>query len=56
MTIETSGVDPEEAEQWVMSHGGHLKHIRVPEVGNAGLKLQQPDMAPCYFVPDDLLD
>ena len=55
MTIETSGVDPEDAENWVMSHGGHLKHVRVPEIVNQGRKLQQPDMEPCYFVPDSVL-
>jgi hypothetical protein len=55
MTIETSGLDPEDAEQWVLANGGHLKHVRVPEVVNQGRKLQQPDMEPCYFVPDALL-
>jgi hypothetical protein len=55
MEIETSGLDPEAAEEWVLANGGHLKHVRVPERENVGRKLQQPDMEPCYFVPDELL-
>jgi UPF0288 family protein (methanogenesis marker protein 3) len=55
MTIETSGLDPEAAEQWLLANGGHLKHVRVPSIVNQGRKLQQPDMEPCYFVPDALL-
>lgn len=55
MAIETSGLDPEAAEQWLLDNGGHLKHVRVPEPGNEGRKMQQPDSEPCYFVPDGLL-
>ncbi|MBJ7354084.1 MAG: hypothetical protein JHC98_04600 [Thermoleophilaceae bacterium] len=55
MTLETSGLEPEAAEDWILANGGHLKHVRVPSVDNVGLKVPQPDMEPCYFVPDSLL-
>lgn len=56
MAIESSGLDPEGAEQWLLANGGHLKHVVVPEPGNEGRRMQQPDSEPCYFVPNSLLD
>jgi len=56
MTLESSGLDPESTENWVLANGGHLKHVIVPEPENVGRRMQEPDSEPCYFVPDELLD
>ncbi|MGH2906870.1 MAG: hypothetical protein ACRDKI_08910 [Solirubrobacterales bacterium] len=56
MTIESSGLDPEAAENWVMENGGHLKHVRVPQPPEPGQHIPVPDSEPCYFVPNALLD
>lgn len=55
MTVETSGLDPEDAERWILDNGGHMKHVRVPDPDNVGRGIPQPDMQPCYFVPDSVL-
>ncbi len=56
MTVESSGLDPEAAEDWITGHGGHIKHVVVPAIENVGRRIPEPDSEPCYFVPDDLLD
>ena len=57
MTIEFQGIDPESAENWVLANGGHLKHVRIPEHIERPTtgQITAPDMEPCYFVPDALL-
>lgn len=49
--VESSGLNPEDAERWIEENGGHLKHIRIPE-HIAGRDFgDPPDSAPCYFIP-----
>jgi hypothetical protein len=54
--VESTGLDPETTEQWILDNGGHLKHVRIPE-HIAGHEFRDaPDSAPCYMVPLALLD
>ena len=55
MSLETSGLEPEAAEDWILANGGHLKHVVVPRPENVGRGIPEPDSEPCYFVPDELL-
>ncbi|MFT4049276.1 MAG: hypothetical protein QM648_05485 [Solirubrobacterales bacterium] len=55
MSVETSGLDPEAAEQWILDNGGHMKHFRVADPDNVGRGIPEPDMQPCYLVPADAL-
>jgi hypothetical protein len=55
LNLESSGLEPEAAEDWILANGGHLKHVIVPARENAGHRIPQPDSEPCYFVPDALL-
>lgn len=55
MSLETSGLEPEAAEDWILANGGHLKHVIVPSIDNVGRGIPEPDSEPCYFVPDALL-
>jgi len=55
-TIESSGLDPEQAERWIKDNGGYLKHIRISEHIPGREINNPPDNAPCYFVPSSLFD
>lgn len=54
-TLETSGLDPEGLEDWILANGGELRHVRVPDPENVGRGIPEPDSEPVYFVPDELL-
>jgi len=55
--VEFHGIDPETAENWVRANGGHLKHVKIPQHVDRldTRRMTQPDMEPCYFVPDSVL-
>jgi hypothetical protein len=57
ITVEFHGIDPESAENWVLANGGHLKHVKIPPHVDRldERRMTQPDMEPCYFVPDAVL-
>jgi hypothetical protein len=55
MTIETSGLEPDTTEDWLLANGGHLKHVRIPDPDNIGRRIPNPDSEPVYFIPDSLL-